>query len=231
MGIAPKAPSIIPGDDVNELVPSIPPKSRGSVLTRRGDHLKHARQALEDWRHNIYLSRYTPSPFTIEAILPDTVLTTLASNMRIQSTVEMVSLLESRWMLTEWHGNEVLNVLRQVDVDFKLVKEKQKAEKKMTKRMASESQGTAPQAAHFDVLIGSSHFNVFRLDLSQVRSTSCHDVLALHLTPYIEHLFSRSALAQPLCHYLVSHYIDPLSMDFRELNLTDNNMSSRFCPH
>lgn len=79
--------------------PTSPCKSHGLPATHHLDHLAKAHTALAEWRTNTLLTRYMPSPFTAETLLPNAVLTTLASNARIQSLADMTNLLESRWML------------------------------------------------------------------------------------------------------------------------------------
>lgn len=47
---------------------------------RRGAHLQNVRRVLEQWRFSIYHAAYTSTPFTLQVLLPDTTLATIASN-------------------------------------------------------------------------------------------------------------------------------------------------------
>ncbi|KAK7020810.1 hypothetical protein R3P38DRAFT_2781447 [Favolaschia claudopus] len=81
--------------------------------TRRKEHLKLAREALERWRLKIFLHRYSKSSLPEVGIMPDQILTSLASK-RVASLEEMLQL-RPCWMLARRHGQEVLATLRQVD--------------------------------------------------------------------------------------------------------------------
>ncbi|KAH7921723.1 P-loop containing nucleoside triphosphate hydrolase protein, partial [Leucogyrophana mollusca] len=78
-------------------------KAQGPAV-HRGEHLKQARVALTQWRSKTKLEHYSPSSFTSAAILPDTYLTTLASNARLQMVADIAGTLKSPWMLLERHG-------------------------------------------------------------------------------------------------------------------------------
>ncbi|KAK6996361.1 hypothetical protein R3P38DRAFT_2800062 [Favolaschia claudopus] len=82
-------------------------------VTRRGEHLKAARTALGDWRLKTYITKYSACPFTEAGIMPDTVLTALASKRLRQ--VDEIESLSPRWMLAQRHGQEVLELLQKVD--------------------------------------------------------------------------------------------------------------------
>jgi hypothetical protein len=62
---------------------------------RRGDQLKNARAVLIKWHLDVKLAHYSPSPFTAEVILPDTIVTTLASNAQISMLTDLVSALKT----------------------------------------------------------------------------------------------------------------------------------------
>ena len=64
------------------------------------------------------LALYSPSPYTAPSSFPTSSSLTLASDMRIQTTADIATALEKRWMLWEEHGEEVLQVLRQVDRSY-----------------------------------------------------------------------------------------------------------------
>ncbi|KAJ7149091.1 P-loop containing nucleoside triphosphate hydrolase protein [Mycena filopes] len=81
--------------------------------TRRKDHLKNARAALERWRIKIYLAKYSNSWLTPEVLLPDKFLTSLASK-RGQTVAELASFVPN-WAFSEDHLADVLQVLCRVD--------------------------------------------------------------------------------------------------------------------
>lgn len=105
------------------------PRGTGS---RRGDHLKDARAALDSWRIKTYFKSYSPSPFTTGFILPDPVLTALASSRRI-STVDDLRTLSAPWLLAQRHGQEVIDVLARVDNAEKAERERGKLERRAVK--------------------------------------------------------------------------------------------------
>ncbi|KAK7043414.1 bloom syndrome, partial [Favolaschia claudopus] len=112
--------------------------------TRRGDHLKAARTALSDWRLKTYLAKYSTSPFTETGIMPDTVLTALASK-RIQHVGEMQSLSPS-WMLARRHGQEVILLLQRVDQVQREESENKAREKREVKRQQTQALQIAKKA-------------------------------------------------------------------------------------
>ncbi|KAJ6449357.1 hypothetical protein C8R45DRAFT_1084266 [Mycena sanguinolenta] len=99
--------------------------------TRKKEHLRSAREALERWRLRTYLEKYSKSCFPEVGIMPDTVLTSLASK-RVES-VEDLKKLNPPWMLADRHGEEVLKALSKVDDTIRSQKEQEKAAKKIAK--------------------------------------------------------------------------------------------------
>ncbi|KAJ7753109.1 hypothetical protein DFH07DRAFT_683723, partial [Mycena maculata] len=97
---------------------------RNGPKTRRKDHLQTARAALERWRLGVLLERYQKSSIREAAIMPDPVLTALASH-RIDSPDTLKELSPS-WMLARWHGEEILEILRRVDEGVRVEKEREK---------------------------------------------------------------------------------------------------------
>lgn len=97
-------------------------RSADGPKNRRKEHLKMAREALERWRLKTYLDKYSKSCFPEVGIMPDQVLTSLASN-RVNTVEEMKAL---SWMLARRHGEEVLNVLRRIDQHVREQKEQEK---------------------------------------------------------------------------------------------------------
>ncbi|KAJ7670871.1 P-loop containing nucleoside triphosphate hydrolase protein [Mycena polygramma] len=100
---------------------------------RRGDHLEDARTALLGWRTRTFLARYSTSPFTEAGILPDKILTALASN-RIRTLNEMAEKLLKPWMLASRHGQEVIDLLKRLDDDRREKNSEASKAKKAAKR-------------------------------------------------------------------------------------------------
>jgi bloom syndrome protein len=91
---------------------------------RRGALLESAQNALVRWCFQTKLDRYNPSSITAIFLLPDPIIKTLAPARHIQ-TVEALRV-HTGWIFADRHGEEVLNVLRQID---QVDNETQEAEK------------------------------------------------------------------------------------------------------
>ncbi|KAJ7222321.1 P-loop containing nucleoside triphosphate hydrolase protein [Mycena pura] len=81
--------------------------------TRRTDHLKSARAALSGWRTRTYLARYSTCAFTDTGILPDPILTKIASK-RVR-TLDELKALTPGWIFAARHGQEILKMLEKLD--------------------------------------------------------------------------------------------------------------------
>ena len=138
---------------------SVQKNVRTGPATRRSDQLKQARAALFQWRSKIKLERYSPSPYTSAVILPDPILTTLASNARIQTLQDMSNTLGECWIFLDRHGDEVLKLLQAADATFYQHAEREREEKKNAKKAAKAAVSSAGTPASAP-LIGSSVFNV-----------------------------------------------------------------------
>ncbi|KAJ7700590.1 hypothetical protein B0H14DRAFT_3651121 [Mycena olivaceomarginata] len=89
------------------MVPGAGPK------TRRKDHLKRARSALENWRVNTYLREYISTSLTYEVLLPDVYLRSLASHRT--KNLDELGCAHPGWAFFDEHGEDVLLVLLRVD--------------------------------------------------------------------------------------------------------------------
>jgi len=135
--------------DEGRVEPLVTQKLQGAAI-RRGERLANAHQALIQWRIKTRLAFYSPSPFTAEAILPDSILTTLASNARIQSPSDMAVALGTSWAFKDEHGEEVLRVLKEADDSFKIASDtarQQVKEAKKTSGKAAQKDNQASPAA------------------------------------------------------------------------------------
>ncbi|KDQ51469.1 hypothetical protein JAAARDRAFT_110465, partial [Jaapia argillacea MUCL 33604] len=82
----PSSPSSTP--DRNGKRPMHTPRHT-EAQRRRGQHLKEVRAALLQWRKTKFMDKYSSSPFTAQAILPNAVLTTVALNRRVNNIEEL----------------------------------------------------------------------------------------------------------------------------------------------
>jgi hypothetical protein len=108
------------------MVPGAGPK------TRRKDHLKRARSALENWRVNTYLREYISTSLTYEVLLPDVYLRSLASHRT--KNLDELGVLIPGWAFFDEHGEDVLLVLLRVDNAVREEREREKAANKLARR-------------------------------------------------------------------------------------------------
>lgn len=106
--------------------------------TRRGEHLKNIRLALENWRLNTKMRRYSPSSFTAVVILPDKNLTTLASK-RLKTLDDLKAALSPPWIFADRHGQEVLDLLKKMDDAEKEKRENAKWLRREVKKRETET--------------------------------------------------------------------------------------------
>lgn len=114
-------------------------RSKNGPSTRRGSHLADVRAALERWRFKTKRDCYSLGSVTSEVILPNPILTTLASNTRIQTVDDMVSVIKPPWIMARRHGEEVLRLLRMFDEAAKEEHEKEKRARADEGRKATEA--------------------------------------------------------------------------------------------
>ena len=118
---------MVPRDGCGDETPTGP-------ATRCGQHLKNIQTALETWRVKLQNRKYPSSPFTPATLLPNSTLTTLASNARIKTPNDMVALLNPPWFLAARHGQEVIDLLAKLDADDKENREREKLERREAKK-------------------------------------------------------------------------------------------------
>lgn len=106
---------------------------------RRAEHLAAAKRALQAWRLETFSSLYSPSSFTAVAILPDDNLTTLASDAQIKTLEDLSVMLKPRWILAKKHGQEILDLLKQLDEDEMRRRQNSKRAKKEVKDREKEA--------------------------------------------------------------------------------------------
>ncbi|KAJ3494147.1 hypothetical protein NLJ89_g10868 [Agrocybe chaxingu] len=80
---------------------------------RKSDHLQDARQALQSFRVRLKKAHFTPSSLTALAILPDSIIKTLAPAAHIQTIDDLEA--ATNWIYAQRYGIELLDTLRRVD--------------------------------------------------------------------------------------------------------------------
>ncbi|KAF8833152.1 P-loop containing nucleoside triphosphate hydrolase protein, partial [Paxillus ammoniavirescens] len=84
---------------------------------QKGEYIKDHWTAVYQERLMVVLAQ--PLGDCCDPILPDPILTTLASNAKIRTVADMSTILTNRWVFMEKHGEEVIEVLREADDTFK----------------------------------------------------------------------------------------------------------------
>jgi hypothetical protein len=113
-----------------------------TVPDRREEHLKGARTRLDGWRTQTWVELYRRRPWGPTVLLPDKVLTALASKARFASVDDLIG---AGWSATHArkHGTAVLAMLHEYD---ELFREFKAAEKEESSRLRKE-QTLADRAA------------------------------------------------------------------------------------
>ena len=111
------------------LVMTMPCEVPAGRATRRGQHLKNVRTALETWCFKLRSRNYAHSLFTPAILLLNPTLMTLASNACIKTLNDMMTHLNPPWFLAMRHGQEVINLLAKLDADEKKSQEREKLER------------------------------------------------------------------------------------------------------
>jgi hypothetical protein len=121
-------------------------RSTDGPTTRRGDHLQNVRGALERWRFKTKRDRYSPSSVTAVALLPDPILTTLASNARIRTIGDIEMMVNPRWIMAQRHGDKVLKILKLYDDVEQVSRERVKQVKADKRRKETQARQAAQMA-------------------------------------------------------------------------------------
>lgn len=101
------------------------PASPKLAAVRHGKQLYAAVEALEAWRHKTILSsRYTTFPITEHGLLMDDQLRKIVNDATLCTPDDINHLVcKPPWVLVKWHGQEVLDVLREVNKGFRETKQ------------------------------------------------------------------------------------------------------------
>jgi hypothetical protein len=96
---------------------------------RHGDHLEACRNALGSWRIEIWRRDFRQSGLMPEAILPDRVLSKLATQAQLK-TLDLIMKEVPGWILAKQYGEDVLKVLEPIDRGWIEEAEQRKEENK-----------------------------------------------------------------------------------------------------
>ena len=118
-------------DDDSDLGSATPDKSWGNL--RAGNHLATRRQALDDWRYNCWKRDYWFCTFGEVGVMPDAVLSTLASSVKIETVDELVEVVP-RWGYARKYSHEVLSTLKDASHKHKLESQTQRVKVKQETR-------------------------------------------------------------------------------------------------
>ena len=83
-------------------------------VPRRGDRLEACRNALRNWRIKIWTRDFKRSGLMPEAILPDKILSKLATHARLK-TRDLIKEAVPGWILADMYAEDVLKVLEPID--------------------------------------------------------------------------------------------------------------------
>ena len=111
--------------DVDALQP--PARNSTGEGPRRGDRLEACRNALVSWRIEIWMRDFKRSGLMPEAILPDKVLSKLATQARLK-TLDLIKEEIPGWILAKRYGEDVLKILEPIDKGWAEETEQRKEE-------------------------------------------------------------------------------------------------------
>jgi hypothetical protein len=122
-----------PGNEID--VDALQPTARNGTGEgpRRGDRLEASRNALESWRTEIWTRDFKRSGLLPEAILPNKILSKLATHARLK-TRDLIKEELPGWILADRYGEDVLGVLEPIDKAWAEESEQRKEENR-TKRV------------------------------------------------------------------------------------------------
>lgn len=88
-------------------------------LIRRGPHRVAATTALEEWRATLLDGQYKSLPFSVFDVLPDEIIRAITHDACIRTLqhLQEKSTIAS-WPFLQQHGQEILDVLKKVDIEY-----------------------------------------------------------------------------------------------------------------
>ena len=96
---------------------------------RRQERLEAARNVLSNWRRSIWNVQYSHCIWGPEVLLPDTVLTKLASRAKIKTVLDIRNEIPE-WLWADEYGDIVLRLLEPIDMAWHEETERKKEENK-----------------------------------------------------------------------------------------------------
>lgn len=131
-----RVPISCPVEDDDSDMELTPTKTWGNL---RGGHLARRRQALDTWRYNCWKKNYRLCSWGVVGVMPDSVLSRLASYNRIKSIDDLLEAIPD-WGYARKHGEEVLMLLKDADGEHKLDSQAQRTRTRgLNKKRKSEA--------------------------------------------------------------------------------------------
>jgi hypothetical protein len=103
-----------PGTAIDVDAQQPPARNGAGEGPRRGDRLEACRNALKSWRTEIWMRDFRRSGLMPEAILPDRVLSKLATHARLK-TRNLIKEEIPGWILADQYGEDIIKVLEPID--------------------------------------------------------------------------------------------------------------------
>lgn len=127
----------------SQVAPEPIKRTRGTIPEKRTDEwLAATRKGLQEWRRDLKETTYVHSILTADALLPDAVLTKLATKARIQTLDDIKGEVGMSWALAKTYGEEVLAMLKEIDNK----RNAEKNAKKLAKRADKKAKQTEEKA-------------------------------------------------------------------------------------
>ena len=118
------------------------------VSRRTQKHLHAVREVLQAWRVSTRRRDFPHAPFTAIVILPDPVLTTIASNRHLKTIADLRESLPTPWAMVEDYGQEVLNLVAHLDEEDCRRRELKKIADQETARPVNEQRVSSQRLKH-----------------------------------------------------------------------------------
>ena len=125
----------------SELEPEVQLKSQ-KLSHHTQQHLQEVWAALFTWHLNTAMQDFPYSCFTSAVILPDPILTCIASNCCITTILDLRTLLPIKWAFQEQYGHAVLGLIAKIDKEYHHQHEAQKPAKQDTRHTRFEQRAT-----------------------------------------------------------------------------------------
>lgn len=112
---------------------------------RVGSHREKAIARLERWRYDRMLGPNSSTLYSARAVLPDTVISALATDITLKTSDDIQRKFNSKtWLFAPFHAEDVLKVLREVDEEHMAEISSKKESSRKRKRDARDSAADLP---------------------------------------------------------------------------------------